>query len=228
MLERTSLDAAAMTSSRGFGCVDAAFSRRRRKTFSTSTIASSTTMPIATAMPPRVMLFTPVPNRLNVMSVIANESGMAVRVMNVVRRFSKKSTSTMLTMIAPSRIASLRLPIAFSMKSPCRKSTLASTPCGRVGRNSSSAFSIAAVSLSVSKPGALSMLRTTPADSPVSPANAIAASPRIGATPNPTLATSPMVMMRSPLRLMTDAAMSAGSAVIARLRTMISRGPACR
>ena len=217
-----------MTSSRGFGWDADAFSRRRRKTFSTSTIASSTTMPMATAMPPRVMLFTPVPKRLKVMSVIAKDSGMAVSVMKVVRRFSRKSTSTMLTMIAPSRIASLRLPMAFSMKSPWRKSTTASTPCGKVGRNSLSALSMAVVSLSVSKPGALSMLRITPADSLFSPANAIAASPRIGATPKFTLATSPMVMMRSPLRLITDEAISAGSAVIARLRTMISRGPACR
>jgi hypothetical protein len=47
------------------------------------------------------------------------------------------------------------------------------------------AFSISADSLRVSKPGALSMLRITPADSEVSPPSiAMPASPRIGATPN--------------------------------------------
>ena len=214
-----------MTSRRGFGCGSAAFSRNRRKTFSTSTMASSTTMPMATAMPPRVMLFTPVPNHLKVISVIAKDSGMAVRVMKVVRRFSRKRNRIMVTMIAPSRIASLRFPTACSMKSPCRKRMPASTPAGRLGRSSSSDFSMAAESLSVSKPGALSILRITPAVSDLSFSKEIPASPRMVATPNFTVATSEMVTMRSPVCFTDEAAMSEGSAVIARFRTMISRAP---
>ena len=38
-----------------------AFSRRRRITFSTSMIASSTTIPMAMAIPPRVMVLMPAP-----------------------------------------------------------------------------------------------------------------------------------------------------------------------
>ena len=131
-------------------------------------------MPMATASPPSVIEFTDTPNHLKTSSAVTNESGIAVSVMKVVRKFSRKRNSTMVTMIAPSRMASLRLPMACEMKSPCRKSSSTSTPAGSEGFSSASACSIAAVSLSVSKPGDLSMLRMTPG-SPFT-----LASPRIG------------------------------------------------
>jgi hypothetical protein len=70
---RTSLEAVAMTSSLGFGFGREAFSLSRRKTFSTSTMASSTTMPMATARPPRVIEFTLMPNHLKTSRVTAKE-----------------------------------------------------------------------------------------------------------------------------------------------------------
>ena len=58
------------------------------------------------------------PKTLKMMIVTANESGMAMSVMAVVRKFSRKSSRMMVTMMAPSRMASLRFPMACSMKSP--------------------------------------------------------------------------------------------------------------
>ena len=133
-------------------------------------------MPMATARPPSVMEFTLTPNHLNVSTVIANDSGIAMSVMAVVRKFSRKRNSTIVTMIAPSRMASLRLPMACSMKSPWRNISSTVTPAGSEGFSSSRAFSILAVSFSVSKPGALSMLSTTP----IEPFTL--ASPRMGCT----------------------------------------------
>ena len=43
---------------------------------------------------------------------LAKLIGIAMSVMNVVRKFRRKRNSTMVTMIAPSRMASLRLPMA--------------------------------------------------------------------------------------------------------------------
>ena len=180
ILDRTSAEALAITCKRGSGSASRAFSRNRRKTFSTSTIASSTTMPMATAMPPSVMLLTPTPAKENTNSVIAKDRGIAVSVISVVRRFNKNSSSTRVTMIAPSRIASLRLPMACEMKSPCRNKISASTPGGIEVFISASAFSISCVRRSVSNPGDLSMLMITPALSSLSPGNPTAASPRIG------------------------------------------------
>ena len=68
----------------------------------------------------------------------------------------------MVTIIAPSRMASVRLPMAWSMKSFCWKSSVVSTPCGKVGFSSSSARWICSVSFRVSKPGALVMDMMTP------------------------------------------------------------------
>jgi hypothetical protein len=47
----------------GLGATAARFSRRRRKTFSTSMIASSTTSPIAIARPPSVSVLIVAPSR---------------------------------------------------------------------------------------------------------------------------------------------------------------------
>ena len=75
-------------------------------------MASSTTMPMATASPPSVMLFTEMPSHRKVSSVMAKLSGMAMSVTKVVRKFSRKRKMTTVTMMAPSRIASFRLLIA--------------------------------------------------------------------------------------------------------------------
>ena len=69
-------------------------------------------MPMATASPPSVMEFTEMPNHLNTSSVMPKDSGMAISVMKVVRKFSRNKKSTSVTMSAPSRMASVRLPMA--------------------------------------------------------------------------------------------------------------------
>ena len=159
---RTSPDAFAMTESRAWGFSKAAFSRNRRNTFSTSTIASSTTIPMATASPPRVMEFTLMSKPKNTSIVMPKDIGMAVSVMRVVRKFSRNRNRMIVTMIAPSRIASTRLPMAWSMKSFCWNSKVVSTPFGRVVSNSASALFICSVSFRVSNPGALVMDMITP------------------------------------------------------------------
>ena len=217
---RTSPDAAAITSSTGRRSAATAFSRNLRHTFSTSTIASSTTIPIATANPPSVIEFTLTPATRNTSSVTANDSGIAVSVITVVLTFSRNRNSTTATMIAPSRIASRRFPTACPMKSPCRNSTSGCTPAGSVARISSSASSIAFVSRRVSAPGALSMLRITP----IVPFTL--ASPRITPTPSRTAATSLTNTVCAPFFLTTVDPMSSSFTVKFRCLTMISRDPA--
>ena len=77
--------------------------------FSTSTIASSTSSPIATASPPSVIVLIDIPSHLNTSPVITIDSGMAVSVMKVVRKLSRKRNSTITTSTPPSRRASTTL-----------------------------------------------------------------------------------------------------------------------
>ena len=120
MEDRTSPEARAITSIFGSGSSAEAFSRRRRKTFSTSTMASSTTIPIATARPPRVMEFTDMSSRSKIRIVMPRDKGMAVRVITVTRKLKRKRKRMIDTMMAPSRRASVRLPMDRSMKSRWR------------------------------------------------------------------------------------------------------------
>ena len=90
MEPRTSLDALKITAVLGSGVGRWAFCLRRRKTFSTFTIASSTSWPIAMARPPSVIVLMPIPNQLMTSTVATKERGMAVRLMNVVPKFQRK------------------------------------------------------------------------------------------------------------------------------------------
>ena len=71
--------------------------------FSTSTIASSTSSPMATASPPSVIVLIDMPNHLKTSPVITIDSGIAVSVMNVVRKFSRKRNRMITTRMPPSR-----------------------------------------------------------------------------------------------------------------------------
>ena len=73
------------------------------------------------------------PSHLKVSSVIANDNGIAMSVMKVVRKLSRNRKMTSVTITAPSTMALFRLPMALVMKSACRKRTTASTPLGMVG-----------------------------------------------------------------------------------------------
>ena len=85
------------------------FSRSRRKIFSTSTIASSTSSPIATASPPSVIVLIDMSNHLNTSPAVTIDSGIAVSVINVVRKFSRKINRMMTTRMPPSRSAMITL-----------------------------------------------------------------------------------------------------------------------
>ncbi len=83
---RTSSDASRITSNVGLGFALARFPRRRRKMFSTSMTASSTTSPIAIASPPSVIVLSVAPIRFSTTTAISNERGIAVSEMNALRR----------------------------------------------------------------------------------------------------------------------------------------------
>ena len=106
---RTSLEARNTTASTLRGLPAATFSFSRRKTFSTSTMASSTSAPMATAMPPSVIVLIETSKIEKTMAVMASDSGIAVSVMTVVRKFRRKRKSTITTRMEPSRTASSTL-----------------------------------------------------------------------------------------------------------------------
>ncbi len=77
--------------------------------FSTSTIASSTSSPMATARPPRVIVLMDRPKYQKMRPVITIESGIAVSVIKVVRKFSRNANKMITTRMPPSRSASITL-----------------------------------------------------------------------------------------------------------------------
>ena len=95
-------------------------------TFSTSTIASSTSAPTAIAMPPRVMLLIDRPAKRRPTMAARSDNGIANSVMVPARRFARNTSVTMMTRMVPSRSAVVRLPSANSMKSAWRKSPASS------------------------------------------------------------------------------------------------------
>ena len=117
MPERTSTLALRTTSRTGSRSRAARFCFSRRRMFSTSTTASSTSSPIAIASPPSVITLIDCPSHWNTSAVTASDSGIAVSEITVVRAESKKANSTIATMMAPSRSASATLPIEAWMKS---------------------------------------------------------------------------------------------------------------
>ena len=68
-----------------------------RSTFSTTTIASSTTMPMASTKPNKDRAFSPKPNRCITANVPINETGTAIRGMTEARQVCRKTMTTMTT-----------------------------------------------------------------------------------------------------------------------------------
>ncbi len=140
----------------------AAFCLKRRNTFSTSMIASSTRLPTAIASPPSVITLIVSPSASRASKPAASESGSAVSVTSVVRTFRRKSARMTETMIAASRSASTTLRTARSMKSAWRKiCRLICTPAGWVRSSASSKASTWSVIASVFVPGAFCSVITT-------------------------------------------------------------------
>ena len=74
---------------------------------------------MAIAMPPRVIVLIVMPQASMARIATTKESGMAVREMNVVRKFQRKRNSTTVTMIPPSMIESRTFVTARLIKSAC-------------------------------------------------------------------------------------------------------------
>ena len=116
---RTSLEASNTTSSIFLRCPSGfwRFSLSRLNTLSTSTMASSTSEPIAIAIPPMLIVLMLIPLMRSTMMVISRDSGMVTREIRVVLTFIRNRKSTSMTNSAPSISALLILPIEASMKS---------------------------------------------------------------------------------------------------------------
>ena len=92
------------------------FSRSRLYTFSTSMIASSTSEPMAMAIPPRLIVLMVSPIALSTSTAVSSERGSAMREMIVVRVLIRNRNSTMTTNSPPSNKAFCTLSIEFSIK----------------------------------------------------------------------------------------------------------------
>ena len=140
--------------------------------------------------------------------MITTDSGMAVSVTTLTRRFQRKTNRTITTQIVPSRMASTTLAIAASMNRCCRKIPASSdTSSGRLARIASSVASTSAVSRSVSAPGCFWTERMTAAAASTLP------SPRFTGGPKRTSATSRTVIgTGSPGRTTVEAMSSRVSA----------------
>ena len=166
--------------------------------FSTSTMASSTSSPIATAIPPSVITLmdrcVPViwPQIRNTSVVITSESGIAVSVMNVVRKFSRNKNRMMTTRTAPITRASPTLKIPRSIKFLSRNSSeLITMSAGRDDSASANALARLSVSERVSTCGCFTTVNTTPGRPFTLP------SPRLNCGPSTTCATWPSRIERS-------------------------------
>ena len=94
----------------------ARFSCRRRQTFSTSTMASSTSDPMAMAMPPSDMVLMVRPIQWSTSREMTSDRGRVTSEMIVVRTFARKRKRTMTTKRLPSTRDFLTFPMELSMK----------------------------------------------------------------------------------------------------------------
>ena len=126
------------------------FCRNRLNTFSTSTIESSTSEPMAMAIPPRLIVLMVSPIQRMARSDATIESGMETNEITVVRQFIRNMNSTMITKIAPSIKDCFTLSNELSMKRDWRNIwELTLTSAGRLAFSSSNALSSLPVSASV-------------------------------------------------------------------------------
>jgi hypothetical protein len=95
------------------------------------------------ARPPSVIVLIPIPSHSRTRTAATRESGIAVRLMNVVRTFQRNRNRTTVTMTPPSTRAALTLPMARWMKSAWRKAAASTrTSGGRLGRRAARVSSI--------------------------------------------------------------------------------------
>ena len=77
--------------------------------FSVSMMASSTTTPIATAIPASTIVLIVAPRRESTTSAAITDSGIVTRLMNAARHWNRKAISTRITRMQPMISATLRL-----------------------------------------------------------------------------------------------------------------------
>ena len=123
------------------------FSRNRLYTFSTSTMASSTSEPMAMAIPPRLMVLMVSPMKCKVSMETSSERGSVTSEMTVVRTLARNRNKTMTTKMPPSKSDFFTLLMELSMKRLWRKMSVDTFTSG--GRFFCRSFSEAS-SLSVS------------------------------------------------------------------------------
>ena len=167
--------------------------------FSTSTIASSTSSPSATARPPRVMVLIDIPAAEKTRAVITSESGIAVSVIKVVRMFIRKRTRTITTRMTPSRRASMTFSIARSINDFCEYNGMTRMSFGSDDCRSAMARMMLSVTERVSEPGCLLIVSTTlgPPDQPLPAGELLAArstAPRSNAALSPRFTCAPATM----------------------------------
>ena len=91
--------------------------RKCRSTFSTTTMASSTTMPIASTSPNSERLFSENPAAARTAKVPISETGMAMIGMSDARHVCRNSTTTMMTRAMASKIVTITASIDSAMNS---------------------------------------------------------------------------------------------------------------
>src|SRR5262249_1344917 len=91
-------------------------SRMLRSTFSTTTIASSTTMPTANTSPNRARLLTDMPAAARIVKVPISETGIAMTGMIVARQFCRKMKTTPTTSRIATNMVTMTSLTDFEMK----------------------------------------------------------------------------------------------------------------
>ena len=166
---RTSREASKMTSMTGRlpGIGSWRLSRRRLYTFSTSTMASSTSDPIAMHRPPRLIVLMVRSRACSATIAARSDRGMVTREMSVVRAFMRNMKRTTTTNRAPSSRASFTLSILLSINLDWRYTSVdRCTSEGSDALRSASVLSIWAVRLRVLMLGCLVTVSMT-ADLPL-------------------------------------------------------------
>ncbi len=119
------------------------FCRSLLYTFSTSIMASSTSEPIAIAIPPRLMVLIVIPRNLRTRTAPRSDKGMASSEMTVVLKLPRKTSRMIVTNTAPSISARWTFLTDLSIKSACRNIFVSSlTSGGRPDFRPSRFFSI--------------------------------------------------------------------------------------
>ena len=106
--------------------------------FSIMTMAASTMAPMAMAIPPSDMMVELIPSQYIMMKAISTPMGSMTMATSALRRCSRNSKQTRMTIMDSSTSVLSRLATARSIKSPRSYTGTISTPSGNPGFNSSS------------------------------------------------------------------------------------------